>query len=180
VPKEKKKWERIDGPPWVQGESFQSVQVYRQGGKIKVVQDRVTDHVMGLRLQTGDGVQMIILDRGVYSDWTFQGRTGKDVLRFGPTGTIINKRRGGVVVFNSKGTTPAGSKFVFENKIDVARVQEKHPGVKIHPLNHLQKVIIKGAKPGDQAVLQGKRFRLEDADGSGALSGVPIDRLKVT
>ena len=102
------------------------------------------------------------------------------MLRFGPTGTIINKRRGGVVVFNSKSTVPAGSKFVFENKIDVARVQGKHPGVRIHPLNHLQKVLIKGARPGDKAVLQGRTFRLEDADKSGALDGVPVDRLKIT
>ena len=87
---------------------------------------------------------------------------------------IISKRNGGVVDF---GVDTAPDLFKFTNRIDVARCSKKH-GIQCHPLNHLQKVLVRNMGREDVIELQGRRYGYTDVRG-GALPGVPIDRLRV-
>ncbi len=170
--------EKNDHSMWVRGDTS-GLSITRRGKVLRVKQNRPTDHVMGLRLRTGNGVSTIVLDRGVYSGWTFVGETGSDTLRFGPQGTIISKRRGGVVKFATRGEGSKGrNRFIFTNTINVARTSEKHGGIPIHVLNHLQQVTIKNFSDGDVVILQGKQYTYTDLRG-GVFPGVPATRLKV-
>jgi hypothetical protein len=67
--------------------------------------------------------------------------------------------------------------FTFTNRIDVAKCSEKH-GFQCHPLNHLQRVVIKNFGREDEINLQGKIYRFTDVN-NGTLPGVPVDRLRV-
>ncbi len=164
---------------WVRGKDILGLTISRKGKVLRIKQNRPTDHVMGLKLRTGDGVSTIVLDRGIYSGWTFVGETGSDTLRFGPQGTIISKHRGGVVKFTTREEGIKGrNKFIFTNTINVARTSEKHGGIPIHVLNHLQQVTIKNFSDGDLVILQGKQYTYTDLRG-GAFPGVPSTRLKV-
>lgn len=144
-------------------------------GRVKLTLPSVTSHAMGLKLKTGNGIKGFILDKGVYSAWKFNGSKGKDILVFGPQGTIINKRNGGVIDF---GVDNKPDKFVFKNTINVEACSKKH-GFKCHPLNHLQKVVIKNFGKEDKIILQGKEYGYSDIDLNGNINGVPKERLRV-
>jgi hypothetical protein len=114
------------------------------------------------------------LDRGIFTRWRFDGSKGADTLEFGPQGHIISKQSGGVVDFK-RDTAP--DRFTFTNRIDVAKCSEKH-GIQCHPLNHLQRVVIRNFGREDVIDLQGRIYRYADVKG-GVLPGVPVDRLRV-
>ena len=141
-------------------------------------------HLTGLRMKTASpakrerdprkAVTGFYLDRGIFTRWRFDGSKGPDTLEFGPQGHIISKQSGGIVDFKAD-TAP--DRFTFTNRIDVAKCSEKH-GFQCHPLNHLQRVVIKNFGREDVIDLQGKLYRYADVKG-GVLSGVPVDRLRV-
>lgn len=144
-------------------------------GVLTVTSQAPVNHTMGLKLNNVAGVNKIVLDRGVYSMWSYQGsKTQNDYFMFGSQGTIINKRNGGVVDFKEDNLADV---FEFTNTINVARCSEKH-GFKCHPLNHLQQVVIKNFGKEDVVILQGKRYKYSDLKGNG-FPGVPETRLKV-
>jgi hypothetical protein len=142
------------------------------------------DHLSGLKMTTASprkreqdprkAVTGYYLDRGIFTRWRFIGSKGSDTLEFGPQGHIISKQSGGVVDFK-RDTAP--DRFTFTNRIDVAKCSEKH-GFQCHPLNHLQRVVIRNFGREDVIDLQGKLYRYADAK-SGVLPGVPVDRLRV-
>lgn len=142
------------------------------------------DHLSGLRMKTASprkrqadprkAVTGFYLDRGIFTRWRFIGSKGSDTLEFGPQGHIISKQSGGIVDFKRDS---APDRFVFTNRIDVAKCSEKH-GFPCHPLNHLQRVVIKNFGPEDQIILQGRIYRHSDVQ-NGQLAGVPVDRLRV-
>lgn len=180
-------WANIN--PAQRSNASASVELRRNGAIIRIVTGDPGDHLTGLVMRTapatrrrnlraaGNGEQAVIgfvLDRGIYTYWRFVGSTASDSLVFGAQGHIISKRNGGVVDF---GRDSARDTFTFLNKIDVARCSEKH-GFPCHPLNHLQRVLIKNFGPEDVINLQGKRYRYDDVK-NGALPGVPVDRLRV-
>lgn len=142
------------------------------------------DHLTGLVMRTASprerqanprqAVTGFYLDRGIFTRWRFDGSKGPDTLEFGPQGHIISKQSGGVVDFK-RDTAP--DRFTFTNRIDVAKCSEKH-GFQCHPLNHLQRVVIKNFGREDTINLQGKIYRYADVKG-GVLAGVPVDRLRV-
>ena len=142
------------------------------------------DHLTGLRMKTASprkrradsqkAVTGFYLDRGIFTRWRFIGSTGADTLEFGPQGHIISRQFGGVVDFKRDS---APDRFVFTNRIDVAKCSEKH-GIVCHPLNHLQRVVIKNFGQEDQIILQGRVYRHSDVQ-NGQLAGVPVDRLRV-
>lgn len=141
-------------------------------------------HLTGFKMKTAspqkrtadpkEAVTGFYLDRGIFTRWRFTGSKGPDTLEFGPQGHIISKQLGGIVDFK-RDTAP--DRFVFSNRIDVAKCSEKH-GFQCHPLNHLQRVQIKNFGREDSIILQGKSYRYGDVKGN-ALPGVPVDRLKV-
>ncbi len=142
------------------------------------------DHLNGLRMKTASpgkreadprkAVTGFYLDRGIFTRWRFIGSKGADTLEFGPQGHIISRQSGGVVDFKRD---DAPDRFVFTNRIDVAKCSERH-GIQCHPLNHLQRVVIRNFGPEDQIILQGKVYRHSDVE-NGLLPGVPGDRLRV-
>jgi hypothetical protein len=157
----------------------------RQGGtELRISTSNPGNHLTGLKMRTtpqgkrerGDApvVNAFYLDRGIFTGWRFIGSKGSDRLEFGPQGHIISKRSGGVVDF---GRDNVRDVFVFTNRIDVAKCSEKH-GVPCHPLNHLQKVVIKNFGREDKIYLQGKLYRYPEVNGS-SLPGVPVDRLRI-
>jgi hypothetical protein len=156
----------------------------RGGTELRISTNDPGSHLTGLKMRTtpqgkrerGDGpvVNAFYLDKGIFTGWRFIGGKGSDRLEFGPQGHIISKRSGGVVDF---GRDNVRDVFVFTNRIDVAKCSEKH-GFPCHPLNHLQRVVIKNMGPEDLIVLQGKRFGAGQVI-NGALPGVPVDRLRV-
>jgi hypothetical protein len=141
-------------------------------------------HLQGLRMKTAgltkrknnprQAVTGYVLDRGIFTAWRFDGSTGPDSLTFGPQGHIISKRSGGVVDF---GVDRVQDTFTFTNRIDVERCSQKH-GFRCHPLNHLQRVLVKNFGPEDVIDLQGRRYGYRDVRG-GLLPDVPGDRLRV-
>lgn len=152
-----------------------------------VLQIRTSDpgaHLTGLVMQTAaprarnvdprKSVTGYYLDRGIFTRWRFLGSKGSDSLEFGPQGHIISKQSGGVVDFRRD---VAKDVFTFTNRIDVAKCSEKH-GFKCHPLNHLQRVVIKNFGREDEINLQGRIYRYTDVS-NGTLPGVPVDRLRV-
>jgi len=152
-----------------------------------VLQIRTSDpgaHLTGLVMRTAaprarsadprKSVTGYYLDRGIFTRWRFLGSKGSDSLEFGPQGHIISKQSGGVVDFRRD---VAKDVFTFTNKIDVAKCSEKH-GFQCHPLNHLQRVVIKNFGREDEINLQGKIYRYTDVS-NGTLPGVPVDRLRV-
>ena len=145
-----------------------------QQGIVRIATNSPVSHLAGLQMRTGNGVTGFYLDRGIFTAWRFNGTTGPDTLEFGPQGVIISKRNGGVVDF---GVDAAPDLFKFTNRIDVARCSKKH-GIQCHPLNHLQKVLVRNMGREDVIELQGRRYGYTDVRG-GALPGVPVDRLRV-
>lgn len=143
-------------------------------GRLSIRLATPTTHLMGFKVRMGNGVRSVLLDRGVFSGWTIQGTKGSDVVRFGSTGTIINRRRGGVF---DMGNDRERDRFVFTNVINVPACSEKH-GYPCHPLNHLQQVTLRNFGPEDEAILQGRTYRYADLRG-GAFPGVPVTRLRV-
>jgi hypothetical protein len=141
-------------------------------------------HLRGLRMKTAglakrrndprQAVTGYVLDRGIFTAWRFVGSPGPDSLTFGAQGHIISKRNGGVVDF---GRDRVRDTFTFTNRIDVERCSQKH-GFRCHPLNHLQKVVIKNFGPEDVIDLQGRRYGYRDVR-NGLLPDVPGDRLRV-
>lgn len=163
-----------------------SARVVREAGSV-VLQIQTSDpgaHLTGLKMKTAstekrnkDGRRSVTgfyLDRGIFTRWSFDGSKGSDTLEFGPQGHIISKQSGGVVDFK-RDTAP--DRFTFTNRIDVAKCSEKH-GIQCHPLNHLQRVVIRNFGREDVIDLQGKLYRYSDVKG-GVLPGVPADRLRV-
>jgi len=162
-----------------------SALVDRTNGVVLRIQTAApADHLTGLVMRTA-GVQDrrdqprtsatgFYLDRGIFTRWRFDGSKGPDTLEFGPQGHIISKQSGGVVDFK-RDTAP--DRFTFTNRIDVAKCSEKH-GIVCHPLNHLQRVVIRNFGREDVIDLQGKLYRYSDVKG-GALPGVPVDRLRI-
>ena len=163
-----------------------SARVVREAGSV-VLQIQTSDpgaHLTGLKMKTAstekrnkDGRRSVTgfyLDRGIFTRWRFDGSKGPDTLEFGPQGHIISKQSGGVVDFK---VDSAPDRFTFTNRIDVAKCSEKH-GFQCHPLNHLQRVVIKNFGREDVIDLQGKLYRYSDVKG-GVLPGVPADRLRV-
>lgn len=157
----------------------------RQGGtELRISTSNPGNHLTGLKMRTtpqgkrerGDGpvVNAFCLDKGIFTGWRFIGSKGSDRLEFGPQGHIISKHSGGVVDF---GRDNVPDIFIFTNRIDVAKCSEKH-GVPCHPLNHLQRVVIKNMGPEDLIVLQGEQYQVSQVRG-GALPGVPVNRLRV-
>jgi hypothetical protein len=142
------------------------------------------DHLTGLVMKTAGtnkrqndprgSVTGYYLDRGIFTRWRFVGSNAADTLEFGPQGHIISKQSGGVVDF---GNDQAPDRFTFTNRIDVAKCSEKH-GFPCHPLNHLQRVLIKNFGPQDTINLQGKIYRYGSIR-NGVIDGVPPDRLRV-
>jgi hypothetical protein len=162
-----------------------SIGVDRTSGVVPQIRTATpSTHLAGLVLRTAspeqraadplNAVTGYVLDRGIYTAWRFDGSTGADTLTFGGQGVIISKRNGGVVDFKAD-TAP--DRFVFTNRIDVARCSKKH-GIKCHPLNHLQRVVVRNFGPEDQIVLQGRVYRSSEVR-NGALPGVPVERLRV-
>lgn len=162
-----------------------SARVDRTNGVVLRIQTAApADHLTGLVMRTAGvrdrrdqprtSVTGFYLDRGIFTRWRFLGSKGADTLEFGPQGHIISKQSGGVVDFR-RDTAP--DRFTFTNRIDVAKCSEKH-GFPCHPLNHLQRVVIKNFGREDVIDLQGKLYRYSDVKG-GALPGVPVDRLRV-
>jgi hypothetical protein len=162
-----------------------SIGVDRTGGVVPQIRTATpSTHLAGLVMRTAspkqrsadpkNAVTGYVLDRGIFTSWRFQGSTGPDTLTFGSQGVIISKRRGGVVDF---GKDQAPDRFIFTNRIDVARCSEKH-GIQCHPLNHLQRVVVRNFGPEDQIVLQGRVYRSSEVR-NGALPGVPVERLRV-
>lgn len=143
------------------------------------------DHLSGLRMKTASeakrrnnprtAVTGFYLDRGIFTRWRFDGSKGPDTLEFGPQGHIITKGSGGVVDFKRDS---APDRFTFINRIDVEKCSEKH-GFRCHPLNHLQRVVIKNFGKEDSIDLQGRIYRLKDVRADGTLADVPPDRLRV-
>ena len=159
----------------------------RRGADGVVLEIRTADpgaHLTGLRMKTASplkrqqdprrAVTGFLLDQGIFTRWHFDGSKGADVLSFGPQGHIISKQSGGVVDFKRD---DAPDRFVFTNRIDVAKCSEKH-GFPCHPLNHLQRVVVKNFGREDQIILQGRIYRYGEVKG-GVLPGVPVDRLRV-
>jgi len=166
-----------------------SLDTNRAGSIVKISTNNPGSHLSGLSmtvtqsrqrtaLRTAGDTKSIVLgfylDRGIFTRWRFRGSTGADSLTFGPQGHIISKQSGGVVDFRND-TAP--DKFTFMNRIDVAKCSEKH-GFQCHPLNHLQRVLIKNFGREDTIDLQGRVYRYSDVRG-GLLLGVPADRLRV-
>lgn len=163
-----------------------SARVVRQAGSVvlQIQTPAPADHLSGLVMRTAGGIKRrnaprqavtgYYLDRGIFTRWRFVGSTGPDTLEFGPQGHIISKQSGGVVDFKADS---APDRFTFTNRIDVAKCSEKH-GIQCHPLNHLQRVVIKNFGREDVINLQGKIYRFSDVKG-GVLPGVPADRLRV-
>lgn len=141
-------------------------------------------HLSGLRMTTATpkertedkrkAVTGYYLDKGIFTRWKFVGSKGPDTLEFGPQGHIISKQSGGIVDFKKD---TAIDRFTFTNRIDVAKCSEKH-GFQCHPLNHLQRVVIKNFGKEDIVELQGKIYRYDDVK-NGLLPGVPADRLRI-
>jgi hypothetical protein len=163
-----------------------SARVVRNAGAV-VLQIQTAEpaaHLTGLRMKTASplkrerdprkAVTGFYLDRGIFTRWRFDGSKGADTLEFGPQGHIISKQSGGVVDFK-RDTAP--DRFTFTNRIDVAKCSEKH-GFPCHPLNHLQRVVIRNFGREDVIDLQGRIYRYADVKG-GVLPGVPVDRLRV-
>jgi hypothetical protein len=166
-----------------------SLDTNRAGSIVKISTNNPGSHLSGLSmtvtqsrqrtaLRTAGDTKSIVLgfylDRGIFTRWRFRGSTGADSLTFGPQGHIISKQSGGVVDFRND-TAP--DRFTFMNRIDVAKCSEKH-GFQCHPLNHLQRVLIKNFGREDTIDLQGRVYRYSDVRG-GLLLGVPADRLRV-
>lgn len=138
---------------------------------------RLVMRTAGARKRTADprkAVTGYYLNRGIFTRWHFKGSKGADTLEFGPQGHIISKQSGGVVDFK-RDTAP--DRFTFTNRIDVAKCSKKH-GFPCHPLNHLQRVVIKNFGREDVIDLQGRLYRYADVK-DGVLPGVPVDRLRV-
>ena len=165
------------------------LQTGKLGSIVQVSTDNPGSHLSGLVMRTtpqrqrqqkrqaGDVRGIVLgfyLDRGIFTRWRFNGSTGPDKLTFGPQGHIISKQAGGVVDFRPD---TARDVFTFTNRIDVAKCSEKH-GIQCHPLNHLQKVVIKNFGKEDIIELQGRRYSYNDVT-NGVLPGVPADRLRV-
>lgn len=166
-----------------------SLDTNRAGSIVKISTNNPGSHLSGLSmtvtqsrqrtaLRTAGDTKSIVLgfylDRGIFTRWRFRGSTGADSLTFGPQGHIISKQSGGVVDFRND-TAP--DRFTFMNRIDLAKCSEKH-GFQCHPLNHLQRVLIKNFGREDTIDLQGRVYRYSDVRG-GLLLGVPADRLRV-
>ena len=162
-----------------------SARVDRTNGVVLQIRTAApADHLTGLVMRTAGEIKRrndprkavtgFYLDRGIFTRWRFNGSKGPDTLEFGPQGHIISKQSGGVVDFK---VDSAPDRFTFTNRIDVAKCSEKH-GFQCHPLNHLQRVVIKNFGREDVIDLQGKLYRYSDVRG-GALPGVPVDRLRV-
>ena len=166
-----------------------SLDTNRAGSIVKISTNNPGSHLSGLSMtvtqsrqrnalrNAGDTKSIVLgfyLDRGIFTRWRFRGSTGADSLTFGPQGHIISKQSGGVVDFRND-TAP--DKFTFMNRIDVAKCSEKH-GFQCHPLNHLQRVLIKNFGREDTIDLQGRVYRYSDVRG-GLLPGVPADRLRI-
>jgi hypothetical protein len=162
-----------------------SARVDRTNGVVLQIRTAApADHLSGLVMRTSgarkrqsdprNAVTGFYLDRGIFTRWRFLGSTGGDTLEFGPQGHIISKQSGGVVDFKADS---ASDRFTFTNRIDVAKCSEKH-GIQCHPLNHLQRVVIRNFGREDVIDLQGKLYRYSDVKG-GVLPGVPVDRLRV-
>jgi len=166
-----------------------SLDTNRAGSIVKISTNNPGSHLSGLSmtvtqsrqrtaLRTAGDTKSIVLgfylDRGIFTRWRFRGSTGADSLTFGPQGHIISKQSGVVVDFRND-TAP--DRFTFMNRIDVAKCSEKH-GFQCHPLNHLQRVLIKNFGREDTIDLQGRVYRYNDVRG-GLLPGVPADRLRV-
>ena len=163
-----------------------SARVVRSDGAtvLQIYTPAPADHLSGLVMRTSPpvvrnrepqrAVTGYYLDRGIFTYWRFVGSNGADTLEFGPQGHIISKRNGGVVDFRADS---APDRFVFTNQIDVAKCSEKH-GFPCHPLNHLQRVVVKNFGREDRIILQGRVYRYADVKG-GVLPGVPVDRLRV-
>lgn len=163
-----------------------SARVVRDGATVvmQIQTAEPANHLTGLRMKTASptkrerdprrSVTGFYLDRGIFTRWYFDGSKGADTLEFGPQGHIISKQSGGVIDFK---VDNAVDRFTFTNRIDVSRCSEKH-GFQCHPLNHLQRVVIKNFGPEDVINLQGRIYRYGDVKG-GVLEGVPVDRLRV-
>lgn len=160
----------------------QKLKLERGKGKnkdtISISSSSPMDHTMGLVMRTTplnkrndnkNAVSKFYLDKGVYSDWKFVGSKGSDTLHFGPQGAIINKRRGGVADF---GKDDKKDTFIFENQINLERKPDHHP------LNHLQKVVIKNFGKEDEIIIQGKKYGYADIKNN-LLPGIGPDRLQV-
>lgn len=163
-----------------------SARIERNGDGV-VLQVRTSnpgDHLTGLKMTTASprkrandprrAVTGFYLDRGIFTRWRFIGSKGSDTLEFGPQGHIISRQFGGVVDFKRDN---APDTFTFTNRIDVAKCSEKH-GFQCHPLNHLQKVVIRNFGPEDKIILQGRVYTFQDVKVD-QLPGVPPDRLRV-
>ena len=164
-----------------------SARVVREAGSVvlQIQTAAPADHLTGLRMKTASeakrrndprkAVTGFYLDRGIFTRWRFEGSKGPDTLEFGPQGHIITKGSGGIVDFK-KDTAP--DRFTFTNRIDVEKCSEKH-GIVCHPLNHLQRVVVKNFGKEDIIDLQGRIYRLKDVRADGTLADVPPDRLRV-
>ena len=162
-----------------------SARVDRTNGVVLQIRTAApADHLTGLLMKTASEAKRrndprkaatgFYLDRGIFTRWRFDGSKGPDTLEFGPQGHIISKQSGGIVDFK---VDSAPDRFTFTNRIDVAKCSEKH-GFQCHPLNHLQRVVIKNFGREDVIDLQGKIYRYSDVK-NGVLNGVPADRLRV-
>ena len=145
-----------------------------QRGRLTIRLSRPTDHLMGLRIRMGNGVKRVRFDHGVFSMWRVFGTKGADDLELGPTGTVINRRMGGMFDMGNDRVT---DRFTFSNVINVAACSEKH-GYPCHPLNHLQQVTIRNFGPEDEVILQGRLYTYRDLRGN-SFPGVPVTRLRV-
>ena len=163
-----------------------SVTVQRQGllPTISIATPTPETHLAGLQMNTASlqsreenprqAVVGYYLDKGIFTQWKFNGSKGADSLEFGSQGVIISKRAAGRVDFKND---IAPDRFVFSNKIDIAKCSEKH-GIQCHPLNHLQQVTITNFGKEDKIVLQGKTYGYRDVR-NGVLPGVPSSRLRI-
>lgn len=158
--------------------SIVSISTNNPGAHLSGLAMRTTPQRQRGRLKEAGNTDSVVLgfylDKGIFTRWRFIGSTGPDKLEFGPQGHIISKQSGGVVDF---GVDDARDVFRFTNKIDVAKCSEKH-GFQCHPLNHLQRVVIRNFGPKDIIDLQGKIYKSTDVQ-NGILPGVPADRLRV-
>lgn len=153
-----------------------AISVQRKGDTTFIRGRSFAQNNTGIRVDSnrGGAPGTFVFDRGVFSEFVINGSRQSDVIRFGSKGTIISKKRGGVIRF---GNDDRRDQFIFQNTIDVEKCSKKH-GFRCHPLNHLQKVTIKQFGPEDMVILQGKRYGYRDLRGNG-FPGVPLERLKV-
>jgi len=138
---------------------------------------RFTDHLMGARIRMGEGVAKVVLDHGVYSDWTVQGTKGADELHLAEQATVITKKRGGV--FNM-GRDAEPDVFRLDNRISYSHCMATHDNQAhlCHPLKHLQRVTLTNFGREDVAIIQGKRYGFGDLQGN-AFRGIAVEKLRV-